>query len=146
MLRRLTLRAVALSTRFSPKSAIKVHALRDIPHHQFPPLARVRGFEGVKAAKEGKRRNEDVREARIALTKGVARDAAVLVNEGDEDCIKRQLDLEKRKREASGDVHCTTLSTSTRSNESCIIRIWRAERVGWMCASWPGCAPNAPAG
>lgn len=86
--RRLTLRAVALSARFSPKSAIKVHAVRDILHHQFPPLARVRGFEGVKAAKEGKRRNEDVRETRIALTEGVACDAAVLVNEGDEDCIK----------------------------------------------------------
>lgn len=66
------MRAVALRARLSPKSAVIVHTPDKVVNDELPALSVIERLKIAQSSEQAQRRNENVREARVALAELVA--------------------------------------------------------------------------
>ena len=131
---------MALGAGDAPKAAVKVAARGEVGD-------RARAVEPVERAEEGERGDGAVEEARVRLAKGVARKDARGLLQAQNDCVIHPPSGYIRRKEGWGwDEQSTRRGMLSRERASCVARTWIALSVERMCASWPGCAPNAPFG
>jgi hypothetical protein len=86
----LTLCAVALCAGLTPERPVEIHRTGNVADDKLAPRGGVDGLESVQPAKERERRDENVRETRVALAERVAGDAPVLCDQGDQDWLSCQ--------------------------------------------------------
>ena len=131
---------MALGAGDAPKAAVKVAARGEVGD-------RARAVEPVEGAEEGQRGDGAVEEARVRLAKGVAcKDARGLLQPQNNCAIHPPSGYIRRKEGWGWDEQSTRRGMLSRERASCVARTWIALSVERMCASWPGCAPNAPFG